>query len=43
MGDLRGKRFSLKMGLERAICKFESALNGYLPQFLALLGDPSLS
>ena len=43
MGGLRGKRSSLKIGLERAICKIESALNGHLPQFLALLGDPSLS
>ena len=43
MGDLRGKLSSLKISVNRVVSKFRSALNGHLPQFLALLADPSVS
>ena len=43
MGDLRGKLSSLKISVDRVVSKFRSALDGHLPQFLALLADPSVS
>ncbi len=36
MGDLGGKLSSLKISVDRLVSKFRSALNGHLPQFLAL-------
>ncbi len=43
MGDHRGKLSSLKISVNRVVSKFGSALNGHLPQFLALLADQSVS
>ena len=43
MGDHRGKLSSLKISVNRVVSKFRSALNGHLPQFLALLADQSVS
>ena len=43
MGDLKGKLSALKISVNKVVSKFGSALNGHLPQFLALLADPSVS
>ncbi len=43
MGDLGGDQSPLKISGDRVVSKFRPALNGHLPQSLALLADPSVS